>query len=66
MEGGRGGEHGSHGFLDLCGPGEGHADCAEDADFFFAFLCPTDCTDYTDLCPIRTGTAGGSEFIVNS
>lgn len=23
-------------------------------------------TDLTDLCPIRTGTAGGSEFIVNS
>ena len=35
--------------------GLGHADCADDADFFFALLCPTDCTDYTDLCPIRTG-----------
>ena len=33
------------------------------------FSCPTDCTDYTDLCPVRAGTAWGREsleFIVNS
>ena len=31
--------------------GLGHADCADDADFFFVFSCPTDFTDKHRFMP---------------
>ena len=36
-----------------------HTDCADDADFFFAFFVPQISQINTDLCPMRAGTAGG-------
>ena len=62
--------HRFHRFWDLCGPGGKVTQIAQMTQISSLFFsCPTDCTDYTDLCPVRAGTAWGREsleFIVNS